>query len=609
MGAKHLAQAVVEDVGSRVVALDGDTRLLIDLGNYWSCDVGRQFLDNVYGEVVLALGVDDLDCFAFAEDEHTLVAHLSAHFAVEWCLFEHDLVEGLVLLLDAAVAQYFGLGFEEIVAHKVGGACMEFHPVAVLDGSSVACTFLLSLHIYLEALLVDGQRIFACDEFGEVEWESESVEEREGILAVNHGVSAGLGVGHDVLKTLDATCQGTQETVFLLLDDLHDEFVLGLQFGIGIAHGFDEHGEQLVEEGILLAEIGVGITYSTAQDATNHITCLGVAGQLTVGDGKGDGADMVCDYAHGHVGLLVLAIGVATEGTDHLDDGLEDVSVVVRGLVLQCAYQALEAHTCVDHVGRQFLKAAISLAVVLHEDEVPDFDYLRMVFVHKLTARCRSLFGLRAAVVVNLRAGAAGTCVAHLPEVIVLVAIEDVILRQETLPDGGSLVVTVESFLFRTLEDGGVHVLRVEVQLVNQVFPCPRDGFLLEVVAERPVAEHLEHRVVVGVVSNLLQVVVLAAHAQTFLAVGGTAELLLDIAENNILELVHTSIRKHQGGVALEHHRSRWYDGAALRSKELQEALADFFCSHHFYFVLYFIRFMLTIARKDMKYLDMMVLI
>ena len=81
---------------------------------------------------------------------------------------------------------------------------MEFHPVAVLDGGSVACTFLLSLHIYLEALLVDGQRIFACDEFGEVEWESEGVEEREGILAVNHGLSAGLGVGHDVLKTLDA---------------------------------------------------------------------------------------------------------------------------------------------------------------------------------------------------------------------------------------------------------------------------------------------------------------------------------------------------------------------------------------------------------------------
>ena len=188
-----------------MVALDGDTRLLIDLGHYGSGDVGRQFLDYVHGEVVLALGVDDLDDFAFAEDEYALVAHLSAHLAIERCLLEHDLVEGLVLLLDAAVAQHLGLSLQEVVAHKVGGAGMEFHPVAVLDSGSVACTFLLCLHVHLEALLVDGQRIFACDKFGEVEGESEGVEEREGILAVNHGLARGLRVGHDVLKTLDAT--------------------------------------------------------------------------------------------------------------------------------------------------------------------------------------------------------------------------------------------------------------------------------------------------------------------------------------------------------------------------------------------------------------------
>ena len=42
----------------------------------------------------------------------------------------------------------------------------------------------------------------------------------------------------------------------------------------------------------------------------------------------------------------------------------------------------------------------------------------------------------------------------------------------------------------------------------------------LEVIAERPVSEHLEHSVVVGVVSHLFKVVVLTAYTQTLLRVG-----------------------------------------------------------------------------------------
>jgi hypothetical protein len=46
------------------------------------------------------------------------------------------------------------------------------------------------------------------------------------------------------------------------------------------------------------------------------------------------------------------------------------------------------------------------------------------------------------------------------------------------------------------------------------------DGFLLEVVAEGPVAEHLEERVVIGVEADVVEVVVLAAGADALLGVG-----------------------------------------------------------------------------------------
>ena len=47
----------------------------------------------------------------------------------------------------------------------------------------------------------------------------------------------------------------------------------------------------------------------------------------------------------------------------------------------------------------------------------------------------------------------------------------------------------------------------------------------LEVVAKRPVAQHLKEGVVVDILANIIQVVVLSPSANTLLAVGGTHHL------------------------------------------------------------------------------------
>ena len=117
----------------------------------------------------------------------------------------------------------------------------------------------------------------------------------------------------------------------------------------------------------------------------------------------------------------------------------------------------------------------------------------------------------------DLTAGAAGTCVAHLPEVVVLVSVQDMILGQELLPDGSGFIVALQTLLLAALEYGGVEVLGIQFENVDQILPCPADGLFLEVVTELPVAQHLEHGVVVGVVSYLLQVIVLTAYAKALL--------------------------------------------------------------------------------------------
>jgi len=87
--------------------------------------------------------------------------------------------------------------------------------------------------------------------------------------------------------------------------------------------------------------------------------------------------------------------------------------------------------------------------------------------------------------------------------------------------------------------------------------PRPRDGLGLEVVAKRPVAEHLKHRVVVAVAADVLEVVVLAAGADALLAVGRPLELAegrvsVGRAEEDRLVLVHAGIDEEEGGCGRE---------------------------------------------------------
>ena len=79
------------------------------------------------------------------------------------------------------------------------------------------------------------------------------------------------------------------------------------------------------------------------------------------------------------------------------------------------------------------------------------------------------------------------------------------------------------------------------------------------------------------VVADLFKVVVLARYAQAFLAVGHAFRFRNPVAEDDVLELVHTGVGKHQGRVILEHHRRRRHNLVALVFKECLERLANFF--------------------------------
>ena len=53
------------------------------------------------------------------------------------------------------------------------------------------------------------------------------------------------------------------------------------------------------------------------------------------------------------------------------------------------------------------------------------------------------------------------------------------------------------------------------------------------------------------------------------------------VAQNNVLELVHTCIGEHQCGVIFNDHRSRWDNLVSFRLEKAFERISNFFSCHH----------------------------
>ena len=109
-------------------------------------------------------------------------------------------------------------------------------------------------------------------------------------------------------------------------------------------------------------------------------------------------------------------------------------------------------------------------------------------------------------------------------------------------------------------------VLRQPVLLGDQV-PGELDRAVLEVVAEREIAEHLEEGVVAGGVADVLEVVVLAAGAHAFLRGRGARVGPLLGAGEDVLELHHAGVGEQQGRIVARHERRRRHDLVAVAAK------------------------------------------
>ena len=258
------------------------------------------------------------------------------------------------------------------------------------------------------------------------------------------------------------------------------------------------------------------------------------------------------------------------------DDRLEQVRVVVRELALHDCRDPLQSHAGVDARRRQGRELARGVALVLHEDQVPHLEPAVALALDTQARPPRLDLGAGegvALVEVDLRAGPAGTRLAHGPEVLLGPQLEDAVLAQVSPPEAVGVGIARDPAL--ALEDGDGEAVLGQPHVLGQELPGEGDGLLLEVVAEGEVAQHLEEGVVARGPAHVLQVVVLAPRAHALLGGGRARVVALLLAQEDVLELVHARVGEEEGGVALGDEGRAADHAVAALLEVAQERAAD----------------------------------
>ena len=497
-----------------------------------------------------------------------MVAQLAATLRVErGAVQDHlDLFTrpyGRDVLPVAQQPDHVPVGHDLVVAGEVGGpGPVEYVPVggqrrdALFSGLRVGLgAVALFGHQAPESGLVDAEALFGRHLQGEFDRESVGVVQGEDLVPAQLRCTGLLGVAHRHVEHLGAGLERLQEDAFFGSCHRFDPWLLTDQFRILGCHRHHRSGDELLHARVTRAE-HPHVADDPPHQAAKDVTAALVARHHSVIDQEGAGAGMVGHDPQVHVVAMIRAVALASQVRGDLEDGFRRVDLVDVVHALQQGRHALQPHAGVDVLGGQVADDRVPLlggtvaAHVLHEDEVPDLEVAVLV-----DDRATLAPELGAAIVVDLRTGAARARNAHGPEVVGLSAALDPVERQPDLlvPDVHGLVVVQI--------DSGPQAVRVEAVTtrilgVGEQFPGVGDRQLLEVVAEREVAGHLEERRMPRGLADLVDVE--GAH---YLLHGCRPRVgRRGLTQEVRLEGDHAGVDEQQGGIVHQQRRGRDHD-------------------------------------------------
>ena len=272
-----------------------------------------------------------------------------------------------------------------------------------------------ALHVALEALEIDAEPLLARDLRGQLDRKAVRVVQVEDVARVQGRLALLACHAHEIVEQARAGLQRPGEALLLGLEQAPDVVAVPGELGEAVGQRLDHglvHGSQ---ERRLETEARA-VQDGAPDDPAQHVAAALVGGRHAVGRDRAHAARVVAEHAERAHGIAAIGVATAREPLQRLDHVRRLVGLEEAAGALQEHGDSLDAAARVDVLRRKRRERAVVAAIELHEDEIPVLE--EAIAVAARLAVGAAAAELRAAVVVELRARAAGPRRPRLPEVV-----------------------------------------------------------------------------------------------------------------------------------------------------------------------------------------------
>ena len=366
----------------------------------------------------------------------------------------------------------------------------------------------------------------------------------------------------EFFKFPGAAIESRGELAFFPFKFFQNDLFIDGKFGIDIFVVVDDHLRHGNSETLVQFQLH-GFTDGTADDAAQDVCLVHFARRDAIAHNECGGTHVFHNDPFG-TGAFRRCFD-APEFIQFCKEGRKDLGIVAAGFALQDGSDAFHAHAGIHILLFQRFKLAFRILEVLHENVVPDLDPALVGGIEDFRR------GQGTGPVEDLSVRTAGTGFAgRTPPVVFLGQFGNAFFADAVLAP------FVEGFfvkgrIFVTGKDGECQTVQRDVQpaFVGQEVKAVPDGFHLEVVAQRPVAQHFKegqvHRI-----AHFLDV----TGPDTLLVVGQTGAERMFFTEEIGHERVHPRSGEKDGGVVIGDQRSTLDLSVSVFFEEL-----DVFCA------------------------------
>ena len=178
-------------------------------------------------------------------------------------------------------------------------------------------------------------------------------------------------------------------------------------------------------------------------------------------------------------------------------------------------------------------------------------------------------------IIENFGAGAAGSGIAHAPEIVGGRDADDTIVgKSRDLPPQRRRLLIL-------MIDRDQQLVSRQAEILRQQGPGMGDGLFLEIVAEGEISQHFKEGVVPGGIADIVEVIVLAAGADAFLRRGGAGIGAALLPGEDVLELHHAAVGEHQRRVVPRHEGRAFHHAMPVAGKVIEEGRANIVAAGH----------------------------